>query len=253
MDERILLGLLIFIFVLFFILNRVSASKVGIKANIGFLQAYTTEAGLGSLLAGTFFGVVREILLKRPADNKLTMIVMIGFFMWYILTKSLSTLFISAGSKKMAPALDDNTELKNENKSAAIIQKKKLPDLYNVLVSAIIILLVMILLVSFYAQRKEGSDKHIVNYNILITCMVVLAGFFTFLSGKKLDIDLKIKILSYTISFALIFCIFTPIFITKNFSFTNVIISSLIFFVWLTLTFSFSNFTVDKAEYVNRY
>jgi len=248
MNENILLGLLIFIFVLFIILNRVLAGKP--------IERIITEAGLGSLLAGTFFGVVREVLLKRPANNKLTMTFILFFFVWYILTKGLSTLFVEGGFKDMTGNLyitdDKNIDDKNEIKSKASIQKKKLPEIYSVFVAAIITMLVVILLVSFYAQRKEGSDKHIVNYNIMITVMVILAGFFTFMSGKKLDYEIKIKILSYTISFALIFGIFTPIFLFKSFTFTSLILSSLIFFVWLTLTFSISNFVTVKPDYIKR-
>lgn len=251
MNENMLLGLIIIVFIIFIGINRGMSGKP--------MELVTTEAGLGSLLAGAFFGVVREVLLKRPANFKITLIAILGFFLWYVLTKGLSTLFINSTtmniSTKETAGNESKLEAENEQKSKEIKKeaKQKLPDIYNVFIAALIILLVVILMISFYAQRKEGADKHISNFNIMVTCMVVLAGFFTFLSKKKLSNEMKIKILSYTIAFAIVFCIFAPVFVFKSFSFVSLIISTMIFFVWLTLTFSFSNFATPTVSYIKRY
>lgn len=251
-DNALLCGLIV-IFIVFFTVSRALKGKP--------LEKIINEAGLGSLLAGTFFGVVREVLLDRPANPTLTILIMLLFFMWYILTKGLASLFITGSSKdvvnsNIAGGSDAQVIDKNEQKSIKLNKifksDNKLPDLYNVFIAAIITLLVVVLMVSFYAQRKEGSDKHIVNYNIMITCMVFIAGFFTFLSGKKIENEVKIKILAYTAAYAVIFGILVPIFVFKSFTFKSLIISSLIFFVWLTLTNSITNFVTPKPEYIKR-
>jgi len=253
MNENMLLGILIILFLIFVFVHRFTSGKP--------IQRITMEAAMGSLLAGTFFGVVREVLLKRPANNRITLTVILMFFLWYICTKGFSQLFISgsfmnvqgsesSGNERIIDPKNEKISKEAEKKLSAV---KKLPEIYQVFLAAIITMLVIILLVSFYAQRNEGSDKHIVNYNIMITCMVILAGFFTFLSRKKLNYEIKIRIMSFTIAFALVFGIFAPVFIFKSFSFASLIITTLIFFVWLTLTFSFSNFASEKTEYINRY
>jgi len=256
MNEKMLLGILITIFILFFILNRIAGSPVGIKWGIQPLEPITTEAGIGSILAGTFFGVVRQVILKYPTNFNSTLIIMICFFIWYTLTKSLA-LFINNSSKAYVEGSNveetDDVKVKDLNEFQTNLAKSnKLPPLYGVLVSSIILLFGIILVVAFYSQRNDGNDKHIVNYNIIITCMVILAGFFTFITGKKIDVETKIRIVAYTISFAIIFGIFAPIFLFKSFSFGNLIISSLTFFVWLTLSYSFSNFLTEKEKYINR-
>jgi len=249
MNDNIILGGLIFIFLIFIIINRVSAAK-GYKT----IERITTEAGIGSLLAGTFFGVVREVTLNRPANPKITMIAMIFFFLWYVFTKILADVGVQGGFQNISSKADvgkDVTDEKDVEKSMKA-PEKKLPEIYQVFVAAVIIFLVIILMVSFYAQRKEGSDKHIVNYNIIITCFVVLAALFTFISGKKIDAETKIRILSYTVAYAVAFGIFSAVFVFKNFSFNSLVMSSLIFFVWLTLTASFSKFCVEDTEYIKR-
>jgi len=249
MDNKLLLGGLVAIFVVFLIINRVSA-KLGYKP----IEKITTEAGIGSLLAGTFIGVVREVLLKRQPDQNLSMIVMIMFFMWYVLTKGLAVLFVEGGFENLKGKPPQGQSQVDNKKEDAVksVQPPPLPEMYQVFVVAIIIFLVIILIVSFYAQRKEGSDKHIVNFNIIMTFLVILAGFFTFITGKKIEPEQKIRILSYTISFVIAFGIFVPIFVTKNFTFASLIITTLIFFVWITLTFSFANFSFVENEYIKR-
>ncbi len=251
--DNALLGGLIVIFIVFFTISRALKGKP--------LEKIINHAGIGSLLAGTFFGVVREVLLDRPANPTLTIIVMLMFFIWYVLTKGLASLFITGSSKNIVDsniASGSDVMVKDKNEEKSIKLKKifksenKLPDLYNVFIAAIITLLIVILMVSFYAQRKEGSDKHIVNYNIMITCMIFLAAFFTFLSGKKIDNETKLKILAYSAAYAVIFGILVPIFVLKSFTFKSLIISSLIFFVWLTLTNSITNFVTPKTEYIKR-
>lgn len=253
MDEKILLGLLIFIFVLFFIISRIAGSPLGYKAKMHKFEPIITEGGIGSLLAGTFFGIIREVLLKRKPNFQFTLIIMLMFFCWYILFKGLAYFSNNESSNVLATGEDNSGEeitikdIKNE-----IVRPSKLSPMYSVFVSSIIILLVIILIISFYAQKNEGNDQHIVSFNILMSVMVILAGFFTIITGKKLNIDTKIKILSYTMAYALIFGILGPIFIFKSFTFTNLIISTLIVFVWLSLTFSFSNFLTPQLQFINR-
>jgi len=249
MNDNIILGGLIFIFLIFFIINRVSAAK-GYKT----VERITTEAGIGSLLAGTFFGVVREVTLNRQANPKITMTVMIFFFLWYVFTKILADVGVQGGFENISSKADVGKDLTNVNDIEKSITSPlaKLPEMYKLFISAVIMFLVIILIVSFYAQRKEGSDKHIVNYNIIITCFVVIAALFTFISGKKIDSETKIRILSYTVAYAVAFGIFSAVFVFKNFSFGSLVMSSLIFFVWLTLTASFSKYCVEDTEYVKR-
>lgn len=257
MDEKVLLIILIIIFVIFFTLSRIAGSPIGIKLKINKLDPIITEAGIGSLLAGTFFGIVREVLLKRKPNYQFTLVIILMVFCWYILFKSLAYFSNQESSNVLASEDTDNADdvkIKDlKELSGNVASTPKLSPMYSVFVSTIILFLVIILIVSFYVQKNDGNDRHLVSFIILITCMVVLSGFFTIITGKMLDVEMKIKILAYTVAYAFVFGILAPIFVFKSFSFSNLIISTLIVFVWLTLTYSFSNFLTPVTPYINRY
>jgi len=247
MNENVLLVLLIILFIIFISINRAMAGSP--------MERITFEAGIGCLLVGTFFGVVRLTLLKKQPNFRIALMSMIGFFIWYVCTKGLSSLFINSGTMTLTGSTagnEDKVEIENEQQSAEKIQSQKLPDVYGAFIAAIVILLTITLLIAFYAQKNQNNDKHLVNFLIMMTVLTVLSGMFTTLSGKKISNEMKIKILAYTIAFALVFGVFCPIFVFKNFSFSNLIISTLIFFVWLTLTYSFANFMTEKPQYIER-
>ena len=52
------------------------------KESIGKIFA---TAGIGSVLAGTFFGIVKDTILKQPSNPMLIFIIIVLFFFWYLL------------------------------------------------------------------------------------------------------------------------------------------------------------------------
>jgi Na+/melibiose symporter-like transporter len=118
------------------------------------------------------------------------------------------------------------------------------------LISFIIIFIIVILGISFYRGGDDNSQFFM--YNVLITVVISLAVLFAFFSGNRLTYQYKIEILSYTFSYGIIFGIVAPLFLFQSFSIRNSITLTLIFFIWLSITFSISNFLNMKKEYVKR-
>ena len=248
MNDLVMFSFLLLIFVSFF------AAAVALKGKSegkNKLSEIIITGGVGSILAGTFFGVVKQVLLQKPIDGFYIFLIILLFFFWYFATKGIS-LGISAGfsSTKMssnnkpskiissietASKTDDNiVTLKNNS--------PKLSALSITFISIIGILIISILGISLHQQSKTGSGAPLMSYIIIITVMIVLSLLFSFFSGIKITSQLKVEIMSYTISYAIIIGVMSSIFIFGNFMLSTVITNSLIFFVWMTLTGSISNF-----------
>jgi hypothetical protein len=118
------------------------------------------------------------------------------------------------------------------------------------LISFIIVFIIVILGISFYKGGDDNSQFFM--YNVLITVIISLAVIFAFFSGNRLTYNYKIEILSYTFSYGVVFGILAPLFLFQSFSIRNSITLTLIFFIWLSITFSISNFLKMKKEYIKR-
>jgi len=211
-----------------------------------------TTAGIGSILAGTFFGVVRNILINKPIDGTIIYLIIFLFFFWYILTKGIG-LGIQSQEKSDAP--EKNPQIVQTKTDEIKISKEKgtkptLSNLYKGFISIIIFFVMLILILSTYNQSSTGGSLYV--YNILITCMVSLAVFFSYFSGSRLDNNTKIEIISYTISYAIIFGVLAPIFVFNSFSMKSSFTSVLIFFIWLSISNSIANFVQDKPTVIHR-
>ena len=122
-----------------------------------------------------------------------------------------------------------------------------------VFVAMIGILIIAILGVSLYQQSKTGSSSPLMSYVIIMSVMIVLSLMFSFFSGVRIDVDKKVQIMSYTISYAIVFGIFASIFIFSNFKLSSTVTIGFIFFVWMTLTASISNFLMYNKPVIKRY
>ena len=91
------------------------------------------------------------------------------------------------------------------------------------------------------------------SYVIIISVMIVLSLLFSFFSGVRINVDKKVQIMSYTISYAIVFGILATIFIFNNFKLSTTFTTALIFFVWMTLTASISNFLTYNQPIIKRY
>jgi hypothetical protein len=253
MQDAWLVVLLIVIFVIFFSLNMGFYGKP--------LGNMITQAGVGSILAGLFFGIVREVIMGKTANTTFTLIIMIVYFLWYMCMKGFAMLIVkqtdpdvAVTKQSLRSTVDTMSETKDDliNKSKKT-ERPKISSLYGVFISVLMILIVIILILTMYSQRGSGdTGSQLMTYSIMLTVMIGLSVIFSFLSGVRLDYDTKIEILSYTIAYAVIFAVLTSIFVFNNFSIKSAVTSSIIFFVWLSLSQSISNFLTYNQGYVNR-
>lgn len=251
------LWLFITILIVFIISFSVAAGLKGKVASI------ILTGGIGSILAGTFFGVVREILLNRPINGFYIFLIIILFYFWYIIVKLISN-NIATLSTTNQQGLDTSIlestptdvttvqQYANDNKPEKRNMTPSISVLTKVFIGIISVLVLVLLGLSIYQQAKTGSGSPLTTYVIIISVMIVLAVIFSFFSGLKINNETKMEILSYTISYAIVFGILAPIFIFDSFKLTSAITSTFIFFVWMTLTISISNFIDKKPTYVNR-
>lgn len=237
-------------FIVFFIIYYVAKNPQ--------IRLAIMTAGIGSILAGTFFGVVKNIIINKPADGNIIYLLVFCFFVWYVFTKIAS---ISLANQEFQQ-VNENTPTSNINvketeveikklKSSFESYKPKLSGLYKAFISIIIIFVAVILVLSVYNSSQTGGSLYI--YNIFMACMITVAVLFAFFSGSRLDITTKIEILSFTLSFAIIFGVFAPVFVFNSFSMKNSVTTTLIFFVWMSLTSSITNFLEDKQPAINRH
>jgi hypothetical protein len=243
--ETIIFILAIVIFITFYVLALVYKHKP--------LSDYIITGGIGAILAGTFFGIVKDSIMNQKNNTYLNLYIIIFFFVWYILTKIIAS---SIKDKQVdhpvaieAPA-EDNTDVIVKQKDSFKEKQNWQEGLSKSLISFIIIFIIVILGISFY--RGGDDNSHFFMYNVLITVVISLAVLFAFFSGNRLTYEYKIEILSYTFSYGIVFGVIAPLFLFQSFSIRNSITLTLIFFIWLSITFSISNFLNMKKEYVKR-
>lgn len=258
MNDLVMFSFLLLIFISFFIAALVLKGKGEGKNK---LSEIIQTGGIGSILAGTFFGVVKQVLLQKSIDGFYIFLIILLFFIWYITTKGIS-LGISVGfsSTKMPSnnkpskissysdainKTDDNIDILKDN-------SPKLSALTITFISIIGILIISILGISLYQKSKSGSGAPLMIYIIIITIMIILSLLFSFFSGIKITSQSKTEIMSYTISYAIIIGIMSSIFVFGNFILSTVITNTLIFFVWMTLTVSISNFLSYSPPVIQR-
>ena len=243
--ETIIFILAIVIFITFYILALVFKHKP--------ISDYIITGGIGAILAGTFFGIVKDSIMNQKNNTFLNLYIIIFFFVWYILTKIIASSIKEKQVNNPAaielPA-DDNTDVVVKLKDSYKEKQNWQEGLSKSLISFIIIFIIVILGISFY--RGGDDNSHFLMYNILITVVISLAVLFAFFSGNRLTYEYKIEILSYTFSYGLVFGIIAPLFLFQSFSIRNSITLTLIFFIWLSITFSISNFLNMKKEYIKR-
>jgi hypothetical protein len=243
--ETIIFILAIIIFITFYSLAIVYKNKP--------LSDYIITGGIGAILAGTFFGIVKDSIMNQKNNSFLNLYIILFFFIWYILTKFIANIIkdkeVDRPSAINVPATDmrdivivEKEDLKNSDNWKDGISKS--------LISFIIVFIIVILGISFYKGGDDNSQFFM--YNVLITVIISLAVIFAFFSGNRLTYEYKIEILSYTFSYGLVFGILAPLFLFQSFSIRNSITITLIFFIWLSITFSISNFLKMKKEYIKR-
>ena len=243
--ESIIFILAIVIFITFYVLALVYKHKP--------ISDYIITGGIGAILAGTFFGIMKDSIMNQKNNNMLNLFIILLFFVWYILTKIISSAIkdkeVDRPAAITVPA-SDITEVVVTEKDSSIEKNNWREGLSKSLISFIIIFIIVILGISFY---KGGDDNnHFFMYNVLITVVISLAVLFAFFSGNRLSYQYKIEILSYTFSYGIVFGIIAPLFLFQSFSIRNSMTITLIFFIWLSITFSITNFLNMKKEYIKR-
>ena len=243
--ESIIFVLAIVIFITFYILALVFKHKP--------ISDYIITGGIGAILAGTFFGIMKDSIMNQKNNNILNLFIILLFFLWYILTKFIASAIkdkqVDRPAAIVVPA-NENTEVIVKEKDSSQEKKNWREGLSKSLISFIIIFIIVILGISFY--RGGDDNNHFFMYNVLITVVISLAVLFAFFSGNRLSYQYKIEILSYTFSYGIVFGIIAPLFLFQSFSIRNSMTITLIFFIWLSITFSITNFLNMKKEYIKR-
>ena len=243
--ESIIFILAIVIFITFYVLALVYKHKP--------ISDYIITGGIGAILAGTFFGIMKDSIMNQKNNDMLNLFIILFFFVWYILTKIIANAIkdkeVDRPNAIQVPSTDV-TEVKVTEKDNVKEKNKWREGLSKSLISFIIIFIIVILGISFYNGGDDNS--HFFMYNVLITVIISLAVLFAFFSGNRLSYQYKIEILSYTFSYGIVFGIVAPLFLFQSFSIRNSITLTLIFFIWLSITYSISNFLNMKKEYIKR-
>lgn len=261
MNQNILMGITILIFLICFPTAIALKGKIGDKDKCADI---IITGGIGSILAGTLFGIIKPVILQQSIDGAFIYLIIILFFVWYLLVKMFSLLLyrINTNSNTVTSnplksnittfitstsITNDNIDSDNEDSSS------QYTILSYVFISMIGILIIAILGVSLYQQSKTGSNSPLMSYVIIMSVMIVLSLLFSFFSGVRINVDKKVQIMSYTISYAIVFGILATIFIFNNFKLSTTFTTALIFFVWMTLTASISNFLTYNPPIIKRY
>ena len=243
--ESIIFILAIVIFITFYVLALVFKHKP--------ISDYIITGGIGAILAGTFFGIMKDSIMNQKNNNMLNLFIILFFFVWYILTKFIASAIkdkqVDRPAAITVPA-SENTEVVVTEKESSKEKNNWREGLSKSLISFIIIFIIVILGISFY--RGGDDNNHFFMYNVLITVVISLAVLFAFFSGNRLSYQYKIEILSYTFSYGIVFGIIAPLFLFQSFSIRNSMTITLIFFIWLSITFSITNFLNMKKEYIKR-
>lgn len=261
MNQTVLMGITILIFLICFPTAIALKGKLGDKDKCADI---IITGGIGSILAGTLFGIVKPVILQQNIDGGFIYLIIILFFVWYLLVKMFSLLMyrVNANANTVAPnpsrskistiptptsMTDDNIDSDNGDSSS------QYTILSYVFVAMIAILIIAILGVSLYQQSKTGSSSPLMSYVIIMSVMIVLSLLFSFFSGVRISIDKKVQIMSYTISYAIVFGILASIFIFSNFKLSSTVTMAFIFFVWMTLSTSIANFLTYNQPVIKRY
>ena len=243
--ESIIFVLAIVIFITFYVLALVYKHKP--------ISDYIITGGIGAILAGTFFGIMKDSIMNQKNNDMLNLFIILFFFVWYILTKFIASAIkdkqVDRPAAITVPA-NDSTEVIVTEKESSKEKDNWREGLSKSLISFIIIFIIVILGISFY--RGGDDNNHFFMYNVLITVVISLAVLFAFFSGNRLSYQYKIEILSYTFSYGIVFGIIAPLFLFQSFSIRNSMTITLIFFIWLSITFSITNFLNMKKEYIKR-
>jgi len=261
MNQSILMGITILIFLICFPTAIALKGKIGDKDKCADI---IITGGIGSILAGTLFGIIKPVILQQSIDGAFIYLIIILFFVWYLLVKMFSLLLhrINTNSNTVASnplksnirTFTTSTSITNDNiDSDNGDSSSQYTILSYVFISMIGILIIAILGVSLYQQSKTGSNSPLMSYVIIMSVMIVLSLLFSFFSGVRINIDKKVQIMSYTISYAIVFGILATIFIFNNFKLSTTFTTALIFFVWMTLTASISNFLTYNPPIIKRY
>jgi hypothetical protein len=243
--ESIIFILAIIIFITFYVLAIIFKNKP--------ISDYIVTGGIGAILAGTFFGIMKNSIMDQNTNDFLNLFIILFFFIWYVLTKIIANAIknkeVDRPAAIQVPAIDSiDIDIIEKEISKEKDNWKK--GLSKSLISFIIIFIIVILGISFY--RGGDDNNHFFIYNVLITVIISLAVLFAFFSGNRLSYQYKIEILSYTFSYGIVFGIIAPLFLFQSFSMRNSMTLTLIFFIWLSITFSISNFLNMKKEYIKR-
>ena len=261
MNQTVLMGITILIFLICFPTAIALKGKLGDKDKCADI---IITGGIGSILAGTLFGIVKPVILQQNIDGGFIYLIIILFFVWYIFVKMFSLLMyrVNANVNTVAPnpskskistiptetsMTDDNIDSDNGDSSS------QYTILSYIFVAMIGILIIAILGVSLYQQSKTGSNSPLMSYVIIMSVMIVLSLLFSFFSGVRISIDKKVQIMSYTISYAIVFGILASIFIFTNFKLSSTVTTAFIFFVWMTLSTSIANFLTYNEPVIKRY
>jgi len=243
--ESIIFILAIVIFITFYVLALVFKNKP--------ISDYIITGGIGAILAGTFFGIMKDSIINQKNNNLLNLFIILFFFVWYILTKIIASAIkdkqVDRPIAIKVPSNENSMVIVNEKDSAKEKDNWR-EGLSKSLISFIIIFIIVILGISFY--RGGDDNNHFFMYNVLITVLISLSVLFAFFSGNRLSYQYKIEILSYTFSYGIVFGVIAPLFLFQSFSIRNSMTITLIFFIWLSITFSISNFLNMKKEYIKR-
>ena len=261
MNQNILMGITILIFLICFPTAIALKGKIGDKDKSADV---IITGGIGSILAGTLFGVIKPVILQQNIDGAFIYLIIILFFVWYLIIKlfslmiyrtnaNLNTIIPNPSKSKISTYNVDGTKTDDNIDSDNGDSSSQYTVLSYVFISMIGILIIVILGVSLYQQSKTGSNSPLMSYVIIISVMIVLSLLFSFFSGVRIDVDKKIEIMSYTISYAIVFGILASIFVFDNFKLSAATTSTFIFFVWMTLTASISNFLTYNPPIIKRY
>jgi hypothetical protein len=261
MNQTVLMGITILIFLICFPTAVALKGKLGDKDKCADI---IITGGIGSILAGTLFGVVKPVILQQNIDGGFIYLIIILFFVWYLIVKMFSLLLfrINANTNTVAPnpsrsristtpttgaLTNDNMDSDNGDSSS------QYTILSYVFVAMIGILIIAILGVSLYQQSKTGSSSPLMSYVIIMSVMIVLSLLFSFFSGVRISVDKKVQIMSYTISYIIVIGVLASIFIFNNFKLSSTVTSTFIFFVWMTLSASIANFLTYNQPVIKRY
>ena len=84
MNQNVLMGITILIFIICFPTAVALKGKIGDKDKCADI---IITGGIGSILAGTLFGIVKPVILQQNIDGGFIYLIIILFFVWYLIVK----------------------------------------------------------------------------------------------------------------------------------------------------------------------